>query len=217
MGINANGGCGHRQYPGRRPRFGVGERDCAVSVRAGDGSAGGVEQRREDGDVVVLEDDHLLSEGSQPEEQNAAICVAQATDITGAPFVGETVCFFADFNAEDIQYFSGAIPGTSIVIGDEGRNEDAEDQGLRRICPFTDANGRAAVEIFNSNPTTVDVQALFVDEGILRHLIVPFPITGQVGPSSAVESGDDTEPAEPAEPAGWHAEPGTNEPDAKPA
>ena len=62
-------------------------------------------------------------------------------------------CASSDFNAEDIQYFSGAIPGTSIVIGDEGRNEDAEDQGLRRICPFTDANGRAAVEIFNSNPT----------------------------------------------------------------
>ena len=50
--------------------------------------------------------------GTQPEEQNAAICVAQAIDITGAPFVGETVCFMADFNAEDIQYFSGVIPNT---------------------------------------------------------------------------------------------------------
>jgi hypothetical protein len=133
--------------------------------------------------------------GSQPEEQNAAICVAQAIDITGAPFVGETVCFFADFNAEDIQYFAGGIPGTGITIGDEGRNAAAEAQGLRRICPYTDENGRAAVEIFNTNPTTVDVSALFVDEGILRHLLVPFPITGQVGPATGVSSPSGTTPA----------------------
>jgi hypothetical protein len=126
--------------------------------------------------------------GALPEEQNAAICVAQAIDITGNPFVGETVCFFADFNAEDIQYFAGSIPGTGITIGDEGRNAAAEAQGLRRICPFTDANGRAAVEIFNTNPTTVDVSALFVDEGILRHILVPFPITGQVGPATGVKA-----------------------------
>jgi len=126
--------------------------------------------------------------GSQPAEQQAAICVAQATDITGAPFVGETVCFFANFNAEDIQYFAGAIPNTTIVIGDEGRNAAAEAAGLRRICPYTDENGRAAVEVFNSDATTVNVQALFLDEGILRSLNVPFPITGQVGPSTGVSS-----------------------------
>jgi hypothetical protein len=98
------------------------------------------------------------------------------------------VCFFADFNAEDIQYFAGSIPGTNITIGDEGRNSAAESNGLRRICPYTDSNGRAAVEVFNSNPTTVDVQALFVDEGILRSLHVTFPITGQQGPSNGAKS-----------------------------
>jgi hypothetical protein len=112
-----------------------------------------------------------------PGAQNAvaAICVAQALDITGNPFVGETICFVADFNASDIQHFVGTING--ITIGDAGRNAAAEAQGLRRICPFTDANGRAAVEVFNSNPTTVDVTAFFVDEGILRSLKVQFPIT----------------------------------------
>jgi hypothetical protein len=147
--------------------------------------------------------------GSQPEEQNAAICVAQAIDITGAPFVGETVCFFADFNAEDIQYFSGAIPGTDIVIGDEGRNAAAEAQGLRRICPFTDENGRAAVEIFNTNPTTVDVSALFVDEGILRHILVPFPITGQVGPATGVRASNPASPG-PTSPSGQTGSNGQN-------
>ena len=140
--------------------------------------------------------------GSQPVEQQAAICVAEAHDITGAPFVGETVCFFADFNAEDIQWFTGTIPGTSdpnlkppggpIVIGDNGRNSDAEKLGLRRVCPITDSNGRAAVEVFNSNPTTVNVQALFVDEGILRSLHVTFPITGQQGPSNGAKSSTST-------------------------
>jgi hypothetical protein len=131
--------------------------------------------------------------GTQPEEQNAAICVARALDITGAPFVGETVCFFADFNAEDIQQFFGPIPtsGTPpIVIGETTRNAAAEAQGLRRICPRTDANGRAAVEIFNTNPTTVDVSALFVEEGILRHILVRFPITATVGPATGVASVD---------------------------
>jgi hypothetical protein len=126
--------------------------------------------------------------GTHPEEQNAAICVAQALDITGAPFVGETICFLADFNAEDLQYFSGAIPGTGITIGNEGRNAAQEAKGLRRICPFTDSNGRAAVEVFNSNPTTVNVTAIFVDEGILRSIHVQFPITGQQGPATGVRA-----------------------------
>jgi hypothetical protein len=143
--------------------------------------------------------------GTQPEEQNAAICVAQAIDITGAPFFEETVCFFADFNAEDIQPFPAANPGVGTVttatppfnvavIADgvtpmaDNRNEAAEAAGLRRICMFTDGFGRAAVEIFNTNPTTVDVSALFVDEGILRSIKVPFPITGQVGPATGVRA-----------------------------
>jgi len=126
--------------------------------------------------------------GSQPVEHEAAICVAEAHDITGAPFVGETVCFTVNLNAEGMQFFSGAIAGTNIVIGNAGRNAAAEAAGTNRICPFTDSHGRAAVEIFNSDTTTVNVIALFVDEGILRSLNVPFPITAQVGPASTSTS-----------------------------
>jgi hypothetical protein len=125
--------------------------------------------------------------GTQPVEHEAAICVAEAHDITGAPFVGETVCFTANLNAESIQFFSGPIAGTNITIGNAGRNAAAEAAGTNRICPLTDSNGRAAVEIFNSDTTTVNVIALFVDEGILRSLQVPFPITAQVGPASATK------------------------------
>jgi len=131
--------------------------------------------------------------GSQPVEQEAAICVAEAHDITGAPFVGETVCFSTNLNAESKQYFAGTIQGTvdpnlktpgPIVIGDEGRNAAAEANAQGQICPYTDSNGRAAIEVFNSDATSVDVIALFVDEGILRSLHVQFPITAQVGPST---------------------------------
>jgi len=130
--------------------------------------------------------------GTQPVEHEAAICVAEAHDITGAPFVGETVCFTANLNAESIQWFTGPIAGTNITIGDAGRNAAAEANGTNRICPLTDSNGRAAVEIFNSDNTTVNVIALFVDEGILRSLHVPFPITAQVGPSSAKANSSQT-------------------------
>src|SRR5207247_8768501 len=60
--------------------------------------------------------------GSQPVEQEAAICVAEAHDITGAPFVGETVCFTVNLNAEGMQVFSGPIAGTNIVICNSVRN-----------------------------------------------------------------------------------------------
>ena len=46
--------------------------------------------------------------GSQPVEHEAAICVAEAHDITGAPFVGETVCFTVNLNAEGMQFFDPA-------------------------------------------------------------------------------------------------------------
>jgi hypothetical protein len=147
--------------------------------------------------------------GTQPVEHEAAICVAEAHDITGAPFVGETVCFTANLNAESIQPFPPTNPGIGTittatppiqigvaldakgnVIGPipNNRNTAAEKLGTNRICMITDDNGRAAVEIFNSDNTTVNVIALFVDEGILRSLNVPFPITAQVGPSSAATS-----------------------------
>jgi hypothetical protein len=122
-----------------------------------------------------------------PGAQNAiaAICVAHAQDIDGTPFAGETVCFLADFNAMDIQFFNGVINGIDL----SGTTQTSDPRGLRRICVITDANGNAAVEVFNSNPTVVDVTAFFLDEGILRSIKVPFPITQPVtGPTSATQT-----------------------------
>jgi hypothetical protein len=189
VGINSNGGCDIANIPGGV----LGTANISATIRY---PFEPVTARPVTSNVITKTVTSAFSKtitcypkGAQPSEQQAAICVAEAHDITGAPFVGETVCFFADFNAEDIQYFAGSIPNTNITIGDEGRNSAAEAAGTNRICPFTDSNGRAAVEIFNSDTTTVNVIALFVDEGILRSLNVPFPITAQVGPAAAKPSG----------------------------
>ena len=80
-------------------------------------------------------------------------------DITGAPFVGETVCFFADFNAEDIQHFSGCDSGTSIGIGDEGRNEDAEESEVCAGSVRSRMRMAGQRSKSGSNRRTVDVQA----------------------------------------------------------
>jgi hypothetical protein len=127
-----------------------------------------------------------------PGEANsvAAICVARAIDITGNPFVGETVCFTADFNASSIMPFFGVVTigGTTFDLSGSQRDLDAEQGGTNRICTTTNSAGLAAVEIINSNPTTVDVTAFFVQEGIFRSIKVPFPITGQVGPVGTTEA-----------------------------
>jgi len=127
-----------------------------------------------------------------PGEANsvAAICVARAIDITGTPIADETVCFTADFNASSIQPFFGVITigGTTYNLAGSTRNEPAEGGGTNRICVDTNSSGLAAVEVIDSNPTTVDVTAFFVDEGIFRSIHVPFPITGQVGPIGTAQA-----------------------------
>ena len=120
-----------------------------------------------------------------PGAQNAAvaICVVSAQDITGAAIPLERVCLMADFNAENIIRFpeptgTGDIPGSAYTGAARIQGPfPAPDLGLRDVCSFTDVNGRAAFEVVNTNPTSVNVTAKFVDEGIFRHLRVQFPIT----------------------------------------
>jgi hypothetical protein len=117
-------------------------------------------------------------------DQQVAICVASAQDITGAAIAGERVCFFADSNAEGI--FLPALPAPDYLtiagspyVGDNGIFiiPAPNLNGTHSVCAFTDDRGRTAVEVVNSNPTTVNVSAFFVDEGLFRSVHVPFPIT----------------------------------------
>jgi hypothetical protein len=116
-------------------------------------------------------------------DQQTAVCVAHAQDITGAPIALERVCFFA--NGEGL--FLPAISPITIpnqttwpaiqIISAPPLN------GPNNVCAFTDAHGNTAVEVFESDAVTVNVGAFFVDEGLMRSVHVTFPITA---PTAAV-------------------------------
>jgi hypothetical protein len=124
-----------------------------------------------------------VPKGTGANNQQVAICFATAVDITGDVIPGETVCFTADLNAESIIPFP-EVPGQTVTVagttlGPPVRDTAAE-TGTNMRCMVTNDSGNAAVEIVNSNATTVDVTAKFVEEGLFRFLKVTFPITQTV-------------------------------------
>ena len=116
--------------------------------------------------------------GPGAENDVARIVVAHAQDITGVGFGHERVCFMGDALVEGMKVFTGVTgPATArIFLAGSYRAEDPE--GLNRLCAFTNRDGNAAVEIFNSNNGIADVISDFVDEGILRSIKVNFNIPG---------------------------------------
>ncbi len=133
-----------------------------------------------------------VPKGTNPNDQFAQICLAEARDINGLPgaFVGEIVCFAS--NAELIQHFTGS---TGAVLGGGGITvagtllTPAEQAALGKagaavLCQRLDAAGRAAVEVFGKGPSNVIVD--FVDEGLIRVVTFNFASgTGATGTSEA--------------------------------
>jgi len=119
--------------------------------------------------------------GTTAATQNVRLVTAHAQDVDGSPFVGETVCFSHDSNAEGIIVFGPFRPV-------------ADPLGGGRLCTRTDAHGNAVVEVLNSNRTTTNVIAQFVDERIFRDIRVDFGTAGSSGgtppPVSSVPGGD---------------------------
>jgi hypothetical protein len=116
-------------------------------------------------------------------DQQIAVCVAHAQDITGAAFAGERVCFFSGGEGQFRPEVSPiTIPNQTIwpaitiipagTLGSTANN-----------CNLTDLNGNTAFEFLETDAETINIAALFVDEGILRSVHVTFPITG---PTAAV-------------------------------
>jgi hypothetical protein len=119
-------------------------------------------------------------------DQQTAVCVAHAQDIQGHAITGERVCFFADNNSEGLFL----PPVSPITIPNQTTWPPifiipAGGLGAPNIanCALTDLNGNTAIEVLNSNATTVNVTAFFVDEGLMRSVHVTFPITA---PTAAV-------------------------------
>jgi hypothetical protein len=104
-------------------------------------------------------------------ENQAQVVAVHAQDITGAPYAGEVVCFTAT-NANLTPFF-GTVGGVSYA-GEKSVVDPATANGNSdRTCVTTDYNGNAAVVAIQSESVTVDVNADFVQEGIMRDITYP--------------------------------------------
>jgi len=135
---------------------------------------------------------HVYSKGSDANgitsNSLAKIVLAHAQDIDGAPLAREEICWMTDADAEGARVFVGDLPAPTaddpdavIHLGVWPAVLTGQDPwGMNRLCTFTDRRGNSAIEIYNSNGTSVDVIAEFVNEGLLRHVDADFA-TGSLG------------------------------------
>jgi hypothetical protein len=126
----------------------------------------------------------------------AKIVLAHAQDIDGSPLAYEAICWMANKNAEGMRVFVGDLPAptaadpNAVITLDpwHGLLTTFKDPvGINRLCTFTDENGNSAIEVFNSDQTSVNVIAEFVNEGILRDTFVNFA-SGTLGALTTVDS-----------------------------
>jgi hypothetical protein len=118
----------------------------------------------------------------------AKIVLAHAQDIDGSPLAYELVCWMANKNAEGLRVFAGDLPAPTATDPLAVISLDPyhalfttfkDPIGLNRLCTFTDRWGNSAIEVFNSDQTSVNVIAEFVNEGILRDTIADFSPTSR--------------------------------------
>jgi hypothetical protein len=118
--------------------------------------------------------------GAGTDNANARIVVAHAQDVDGSGFGGETVCFVNTSSHGAVQPYVyngvnqrvfGVAPGATF---DVAGSSIAREQRPDSVCMKTNAAGNAAVEVFESEGGTVDIVAFFVNEGLLRDLLVNF-------------------------------------------
>jgi hypothetical protein len=122
-----------------------------------------------------------VPKGAGSANNNARIVIAHAQDITGAPEVGEIVCFAHDFNAENQFIFTGTVHlppdfTKTLTINDTPVADPTGSKGFD--CALTDSNGNAAVEVLNSNGTMVNEIAFFYNQKIYRDIHVDFATAG---------------------------------------
>jgi hypothetical protein len=112
---------------------------------------------------------------------NVRIVVAHANDIDGAAFAGERVCFYLTGQSAGGTGFTGTVQTSNgpLTIGGYGAGYD----GPNSLCRSLDAYGNAAIEVFASGGT-VDVVSRFVDEGLIRDVLVDYSTVGSTGSSS---------------------------------
>jgi hypothetical protein len=112
--------------------------------------------------------------GPGKEEKSVRIVVAKAQDIDGAPFAGETLCFFAQgggitkftgTEVEDPKHQLG-FEGPSVYVGGSVVVHPVGQEG--KFCETTNSLGLAAIEVTNSSTSPVDLNVNYLEEGIIR-------------------------------------------------
>ncbi len=106
---------------------------------------------------------------------NANIIVAHGQDVDGEPFAGERVCFYVDDKADSYRLFSGTTGPAAArfsVTTAQAPTPSTIHPDVR--CAYLDANGNAALEVFNSGDQTINTIAEYIDEGLLRDIDVIF-------------------------------------------
>jgi hypothetical protein len=109
--------------------------------------------------------------GAGAANANANIVVAHGQDIDGTPFAGERVCFYVDDKADSYRLFSGVTGPAGkrfSVTSAQAPTPSTIHPDVR--CAYLDANGNAALEVFNSGDQTINTIAEYIDEGLLRDI-----------------------------------------------
>ena len=149
--------------------------------------------------------------GAGAANANANIVVAHGQDIDGTPFAGERVCFYVDDKADSYRLFSGVTGPANArfrVTSSQAPTPSSVHPDVR--CAYLDANGNAALEVFNSGDQTINVIAEYIDEGLLRDIDAVFGAGDGPGDPPAT----DPPPNTPGGGTGPTTGPGTNPPSA---
>jgi hypothetical protein len=109
--------------------------------------------------------------GAGAANANANIVVAHGQDVDGEPFAGERVCFYVDDKADSYRLFSGTTGPAGARFGVTSAQAPTPSTIHPDVrCAYLDANGNAALEVFNSGDQTINVIAEYIDEGLLRDI-----------------------------------------------
>jgi len=138
--------------------------------------------------------------GTGAANANANIVVAHGQDVDGTPFAGERVCFYVDDKADSYRLFSGVTGPADArfrVTSAQAPTPSTINPDVR--CAYLDANGNAALEVFNSGDQTINVISEYIDEGLLRDIDAIFGAGDGPGDAPSTDpppnTGGDTGPS----------------------
>jgi hypothetical protein len=135
--------------------------------------------------------------GEGAANSNANIVVAHGQDVDGTPFAGERVCFYVDDKADSYRLFSGVTGPADArfrVTSAQAPTPSSIHPDVR--CARLDANGNAALEVFNSGDQTINVIAEYIDEGLLRDIDAIFGAGDGPGDPPSTEPPPNTPPGD---------------------